>query len=932
MLKLIFGLAFLSTTFIVGPDGLSAQPQFDRHTIDKDLKAAYWVQAIDMDADGDLDLVTASYQGVDWWENTALSFTKNFIGSFRGSWAVYAADVDVDGDIDVMGASSAEDEFSYWQRKGRYSFSETSLGASLGPESIAAADLDDDGDLDIVGAAWADGQIIWWKNNGKAGFERKLVDADLRNAHSVHTGDLDNDGVPDVVACGVGGTRWYRYDGNGNFVKKTVHRKGGWSVYVADMDNDGDQDFLRTQRDNGDVVLFRNDGSGGFSSQVIEAGFGECWSIAAGDIDGDGWPDIAGAGFAANQIRVWLNDGSGDFGEGIVVDSVSEPRSVFIADLDADGDGDVAAAIRGDRDLVWYEVVGVPKSITILSPRSDDELFGRASYSITWEFTGAIDAVNIEFSQDAGATWSTIAADISNDGQYNWQVPDIASDACAIRVSDATDARFSGMSDVFTISLSSLTLVSPNGAENWVAGEEQTIRWTTVGSVDSVSLYYSLDDGSNWIAIAEKVTNEGSFLWTIPDTTSNNSLVRVSDVTDGQPTDQSDALFSLKGSTLVLETPNGGESWLEGTTHLIRWTTQGLVDSVTLEYTLNSGENWVLITNSTKNDGSYSWELPYTSSSMCFVRISDHEDNQPSDLSDDTFSIRSSMISLLSPNGDEDWLGGTVQSIEWRSDAVIDSVGLEYSVDLGLNWLEIISSTPDDGKFDWRIPDILSDSCQVRVIRVGNSNPFDTSDRPFSISPSRIMLESPNGGETWLAGSTREIRWVTEGRVDSVRIEYSLDNGSNWMTVHERLPNSGSSSWLVPNLTSDSCLIRVSDTFDSMPVAVSQKVFSVDVVSSVSDDDVLPRDYRVYQNFPNPFNLQTKISYELPRESKVNITVYDLLGRQVRRLVDRQQNAGRYTILWDGSRDDGSIVSSGVFFLRVVTDERHEVRKMLLVK
>ena len=126
---------------------------------------------------------------------------------------------------------------------------------------------------------------------------------------------------------------------------------------------------------------------------------------------------------------------------------------------------------------------------------------------------------------------------------------------------------------------------------------------------------------------------------------------------------------------------------------------------------------------------------------MCFVRISDHEDNQPRDLSDDTFSIRSSMISLLAPNGDEEWLGGTVQSIEWRPDAVIDSVGLDYSVDRGLNWLEIVSSTPDDGEFDWRIPDILSDSCLVSVSRVGSSNPFDISDRAFSISPSRIVLE-----------------------------------------------------------------------------------------------------------------------------------------------------------------------------------------------
>lgn len=75
----------------------------------------------------------------------------------------------------------------------------------------------------------------------------------------------------------------------------------------------------------------------------------------------------------------------------------------------------------------------------------------------------------------------------------------------------------------------------------------------------------------------------------------------------------------------------------------------------------------------------------------------------------------------------------------------------------------------------------------------------------------------------------------------------------------------------------------------------------------------VPIKFRLYQNFPNPFNPVTKINYELPRTSKVNIVIYDIVGRKVKRLVKNEiKETGRYTVEFDGQN-----YASGVYFYRI---------------
>ncbi|RMF65047.1 MAG: T9SS C-terminal target domain-containing protein, partial [Calditrichaeota bacterium] len=104
-------------------------------------------------------------------------------------------------------------------------------------------------------------------------------------------------------------------------------------------------------------------------------------------------------------------------------------------------------------------------------------------------------------------------------------------------------------------------------------------------------------------------------------------------------------------------------------------------------------------------------------------------------------------------------------------------------------------------------------------------------------------------------------------------------------------------------------------------------------VTSVAADEPLPRVFSLAQNYPNPFNPTTTIRYALPRSADVRLTIYNLLGQQIRTLVDgRNQAAGFHSVQWDGKDDRGGLMPSGIYVYRIQAGDFKKSRKMLLVK
>lgn len=94
----------------------------------------------------------------------------------------------------------------------------------------------------------------------------------------------------------------------------------------------------------------------------------------------------------------------------------------------------------------------------------------------------------------------------------------------------------------------------------------------------------------------------------------------------------------------------------------------------------------------------------------------------------------------------------------------------------------------------------------------------------------------------------------------------------------------------------------------------------------------MPVDYKLLQNFPNPFNPTTEISYHLPQNSYVKLEVFNILGQEVSMLVNSNQNAGKYSVTWNGRDKSGNAMPSGIYLYRIQAGNFVSVKKMMLLK
>jgi hypothetical protein len=96
---------------------------------------------------------------------------------------------------------------------------------------------------------------------------------------------------------------------------------------------------------------------------------------------------------------------------------------------------------------------------------------------------------------------------------------------------------------------------------------------------------------------------------------------------------------------------------------------------------------------------------------------------------------------------------------------------------------------------------------------------------------------------------------------------------------------------------------------------------------SIQNEEQLPKKFELYQNYPNPFNPVTDIKYDVPKESFVKMTIYDLLGREVDVIMNETKKAGRYTVKWNPEN-----LPSGVYIYNMTAGDFEKTMKMVLLK
>ena len=230
---------------------------------------------------------------------------------------------------------------------------------------------------------------------------QQIISAVANGANSVFVADVDGDGDLDVLSASFWDSKiaWYEnVDGLGAFGSEqviTTTASDARAVFAADLDGDGDVDVLSASSLDNKIAWYENtDGLGTFGPrQTIENQADEARAVIAADLDGDSDMDVLSASLADDTIAWYENtDGAGSFGPQLVISTAADgPITIFTADLDGDSDLDVLSASSNDNKIAWYE--------------NTDGL-------------GTFGPQQIIFAGALGA-WSVFAADVDGDGDVD---------------------------------------------------------------------------------------------------------------------------------------------------------------------------------------------------------------------------------------------------------------------------------------------------------------------------------------------------------------------------------------------------------------------------------------------------------------------------------------------------------------------------------
>ena len=459
----------------------------------------------------------------------------------------------------------------------------------------------------------------------------------------------------------------------------------------------------------------------------------------------------------------------------------------------------------------------------LLTPNGGESLSSQCSYNITWNTATFYTNVLLEYSTNNGSTWTTIGT-YTNNGTRAWTVPNIGSNQCLVRISNSGLPTLTDVSNAtFTIN-NPITVTAANGGETWYGCSTYNITWNASTCIGTFTILYSTNNGSTWTTITSlsntSTYNTGntnqSYAWIVPNgITSTQCLIKVQDANN--PTtvfDVSNANFTINPSNdITVTSPNGGENWQGLSTQTITWANLPAASGqYNVLYSTNGGASYTtIVSNITGN--SYNWSVPNINNTTVRIKVVDAVNTCKEDASDNNFTISPAQPILLTPNGGEMLYSGTTYNITWNTATLYTNVLLEYSTNNGSTWTTIGTYT-NNGTRAWTVPNANSTQCLVRISNSGYPAVSDVSNNVFTIKPA-VTVITPNGdnGVTIWGGCTvTSITFDRSPAWTSYNFEYSVNNGSTWVTIATNwttTANPATYNWNIPNIPTTQALVRV---------------------------------------------------------------------------------------------------------------------------